>query len=256
MAVAWLLLLSFLAPAAHQPCAGSPSAPKLDHVILVVRDLDRAAAAFEAHGFRIKPGRLHPNNLLNKHIKFRDGSEIELMTVKGRGLDGMARGYQEMLAAGEGGVYLAMSAADPAALRAAAVRAQLVPRQRNYGPWTFTSFPASAASAVFFTSGGSAPVDPEALVSHAPDVTGLADVWVEAGPELGELLAALGASNCGPAPRSDGPPGTRWALARGSVVIVPPRNPARRRLLGATLQRRATGGAKIYPHPAFWLRYQ
>src|SRR5688500_11737897 len=104
-----MLLLALMlqaTPAAAQACAGGATAPVLDHVIVVVKDLDNAAAGFERHGFRIKPGRLHPNNLLNKHIKFRDGSSIELMTVKGRALDGMARGYAEYLAAGEGGAYL------------------------------------------------------------------------------------------------------------------------------------------------------
>jgi hypothetical protein len=251
-------LMLHAAPAAGQACVGAASSPALDHVILVVKDLDHAAAGFERHGFRIKPGRLHPNNLLNKHIKFRDGSSIELMTVKGRALDSMARGYAEFLAAGEGGVYLAMGLTDVADTRIAAAHAKLTMRERAYGPWTFLSFASSSpAAAVFFTAGGQPGSDPEALVAHEPDVSGLAEVWLEGGPELGEMLSSLGARHCGEAPRSDGAPGQRWALRRGAVVIVPRRTRARPRLLGVVLERRVPGpDGKVYPHPKLWVRYR
>lgn len=71
-----------VAPAGQGVCVGSPTAPALDHVVLAVRDLDAAAAGFARHGFRSKPGRLHANGLLNRHVKFRDGTGIELMTVR------------------------------------------------------------------------------------------------------------------------------------------------------------------------------
>ena len=54
-------------------------------LVIAVRDLEAAAARFAALGCRLKPGRLHPDNLLNEHLKFRDGSELELMTLAGAG---------------------------------------------------------------------------------------------------------------------------------------------------------------------------
>jgi hypothetical protein len=114
-------------------CTGSARAPALDHVVVVVRDLDAAATAFRAAGFRIKPGRLHANNLLNRHIKFRDGSEIELMTVSGPPRDGMAQRYAALLAAGEGGVYVALKVNDIDEAETAAQRAGLATRRSARG---------------------------------------------------------------------------------------------------------------------------
>ena len=57
------------------------SPPRLDHVVMVVAELDSAEARLAPLGFRIKPGRLHPDNLLNAHVKFADGTELELRRV-------------------------------------------------------------------------------------------------------------------------------------------------------------------------------
>jgi hypothetical protein len=69
---------------------------------------------------------LHPDGLLNRHIKFRDGTEVELMTVSGAPRSRMARDYASLLAAGEGGVYAALWTNDMAASRLPGHRAQRV----------------------------------------------------------------------------------------------------------------------------------
>src|SRR5512134_3767719 len=101
---ALLLIQAITAPAACE----APNAPALDHAIVVVNNLDAASDAFRRAGFRIKRGRLHANGLLNNHIKFRDGTEIELMTVRGRPGDDMARRYAGLMAGGDRGVYVAL----------------------------------------------------------------------------------------------------------------------------------------------------
>lgn len=240
----------------RQACTGAASAPALDHVILVVRDLDGAGAAFEERGFRLKPGRLHANNLLNRHIKFRDGTEIELMTVRGRAGDAMARDYADLLAAGEGGVYVALRVPDIAAAQREAEGLRLETRRSASGPWRFLSFPpTSPAAAVFFSAGAGAVQDPDSLLSHDPDVAGLAEAWVEGGPALGELLTRLGATRCGAARSPDGRTGERWALSRGTLVVVPARGPARPRVLGVVLRSRAPREIVRYPYGGFWVRY-
>jgi hypothetical protein len=93
----------------HAGCVGGPAAPALDHVVIVVRDIEAASAGFAREGFRLKHGRLHANNLLNRHIKFRDGTGIELMTVVGEPGDAMAGRYVQLLRDGEGGVYVALA---------------------------------------------------------------------------------------------------------------------------------------------------
>jgi hypothetical protein len=239
-----------------QPCVASRSAPALDHVVLAVRDLDRASAPFRAHGFRLKPGRLHGNNLLNRHVKFRDGSSLELMTVQGEPRDAMARDYAELAAAGEGGVYVALRVESLARPVKAAGALDLDSRESGSGPWRFLSFsPPSPAAAVFFSAGSGVVQDPEALVSHEPDVTGLAEAWLEGGSELAALLERLGATRCGPARSPDGRTGERLALSRGSIVVVKPSS-ARPRVLGVVLRLRQAGGGTVWPHPSFWVQYR
>ena len=253
------LVLTSLLPGAvpQQHCVGAPSSPALDHVVVVVRDLELASAAFESQGFRLKPGRLHANNLLNRHIKFRDGSEIELMNVKGAPGDAMAKRYAALIESGEDAVYVALKVPDIASPQREVARLGLEAHQSASGSWRFLGFPSSSpAAAVFFSDGDAAIKDPPALVSHHPDVAGLAEAWIEGGSALGELLAGLGATRCGAARSFDGEVGVRWALSRGTIVIVPGRPPARPRLLGVVLQRRAAGETPVYRYREFWVRYE
>ena len=74
------LAASFTLGGPPAACVADSSAPRLDHVIIAVRDLDAASAGFVRHGFRLKPGRLHANGLLNRHIKFRDGTEQNFLS--------------------------------------------------------------------------------------------------------------------------------------------------------------------------------
>jgi hypothetical protein len=151
---------------------------------------------------------------------------------------------------------LPVSALSPAERAATALR--LGPRRSSSGPWRFLSFPsASPAAAIFFSSGGAPVRDADSVVSHVPPVDGLAEVWIEGGPAVGELLAALGAASCGSARGPDGRVGRRWTLSRGSLVVVPARRGVRPRVLGAVLRSRARGPSRVvYPHETFWLQYR
>ena len=89
---------------------GSPAMSQvqgLDHIPIVVRDLDRAAADFSALGFALKPGRPHANGLLNVHAKFRDGTELELITATAP-TDELSRRYLDWLKRGEGPALLGL----------------------------------------------------------------------------------------------------------------------------------------------------
>jgi hypothetical protein len=107
----------------HPKCrTAGAGVPRLDHAIVVVRNLDSAAPRFEDLGFRFKLGRLHPDSLLNRHIKFRDRTELELMTPAGAPTDRIASEYAALLATGEKGVYAALWVDDMGAVKAAARR--------------------------------------------------------------------------------------------------------------------------------------
>jgi catechol 2,3-dioxygenase-like lactoylglutathione lyase family enzyme len=252
--------LMSLAPslADAQVCTPNPAAPALDHVVLVVSDLDQATSGFHGLGFRLKQGRLHANNLLNRHIKFRDGSSIELMTVAGEPRDEMARAYSRLAVEGDGGVYVALKVSSTSSPLSTADSLELNPQTSSSGPWQFVGFDVgSPAAAVFFSAGGANLQDPDSLVSHTPQVTGLVEAWVEGGPELITLLEKLGASRCRPDRGPDGRLGQRLLLSRGAIVVVPMRAGVRPRVLGAHLasSRVVRTPTTIWPHPTFWLSY-
>lgn len=239
------------------PSCQAPSAPALDHAIVAVRDLEAASDSFRRAGFRIKAGRLHPNGLLNGHIKFPDGTELELMTVRGAAGDDMARRYAAIMAAGDVGAYVALSVADLAPVERHTAAAGLVTRRSSSGPWQFLSFAdASPAVAVFFTAGNAPVADADSIFRHRPRVTALAEVWVEGGAELGALLQRLGSVPCGEVRGPDGRAGQRWALSRGTIVIVPHPGNARPRVLGAVLEAPGDESRTVRPLPGFWIQYR
>jgi hypothetical protein len=243
------------AAVAHPECRGAPSAPGLSHVVLAVDDLEGASAEFRRLGFRLKDGRLHANNLLNRHVKFRDGSGIELMSVQGTPGDDMARRYAALARTG-GGVYVALDASNAEAPASAAGVLGLEVQRSSSGSWQFISFPdTSAAAAVFFAVGVPVIRDPESLVSHSPDTRGIAEAWVEGGTELIELLEQLGATRCGTTTGPDGQTGERLGLSRGTLVIVPGRPAHRHQVLGVVLSLNAPGESRVWPERQFWIRY-
>ena len=79
----------------------------LDHIVLAVNDLDATAAKYRTFGFALKPGRPHENGIRNEHVKFTDGTEIELLTAP-TATDAMTRQYRQHLADGDGPAFLSL----------------------------------------------------------------------------------------------------------------------------------------------------
>ena len=242
-------------------CSPSQRAPHLDHVIVVVQNLDSARAHLGRLGFRIKAGRAHPNHLLNFHVKFLDGTELEVMSLTGEPLDQNAEDYADLLAAGEGGAYVALRAANLDSVAAAGDRAGLSSRRSASGTWRFLSFaPYSDASGVFFGSGWRAPADPDSIVQHRNRAQSLRQAWVEGGPALEALLLDVGAAPCDSVMLPDGRKGIEWMLASGSLVVVPTHSePPRPRPVGVLLTTRSRSfrpPAPGMPLPEFWIVFQ
>ena len=248
-----MLAIALLAQLTFTHCDAAPNAPALDHAIIVARDVDKMADTFRAHGFRTKRGRLHANGLDNRHIKFPDGTEIELMTVRGTPRDAMATRYADLMRAGDGGVYVALKVKTVGEAERRAAIAKLSTRRSGSGPWQFLGFNDNAAAAVFFNSGDAAVQDADSIFAHEPRVTGLSEIWVEGGPQLIGLLRSLGAVDCGRAKAPDGREGRRLRLSKGRLVVVPSRGSERPRVLGAVLNRKRCSGSVRYPIANFWL---
>jgi len=153
-ALAILLFFSSLA-SAQAPIQG------LDHIPIVVRDLDRAAADFSALGFVLKPGRPHANGLRNVHAKFPDGTELELITPRAP-VDELSRRYVEWLRQGEGPVSLGLFA----------------PRSAP-----------SSMEGIFFDKRQKSPTDRPEHFAHPNGASTLAAVWLAGSPAEPQLIA-------------------------------------------------------------------
>jgi hypothetical protein len=86
----------------HQAAVGG-----LDHIPIAVSDLEGAAARYRSLGFALKPGRPHDNGIRNQHVKFTDGTELELITAP-EARDPLTRTYRQHLADGDGPAFLAL----------------------------------------------------------------------------------------------------------------------------------------------------
>ena len=114
--LAWTAWISGTVGADDGAKQGQAVVQGLDHLVIVVESLERSSRQFQALGFTLKPGRIHDNGIRNRHIKFVDGTEIELLTV-GEPVDALTREYAARLRRhGDGPVFLALFAPDLDAL--------------------------------------------------------------------------------------------------------------------------------------------
>jgi len=234
-----LVFLSASAVGAQGPCPPPDSARvAVDHVPVAVRDLDAAVADFRALGFSFKPGRPHPNGILNQHLKFRDGTEVELITATGP-RDTLARDYVEFLRGGEGGAFAALEGAPDSVF---AALEGVTPGVRagggGYARWVDWRY-GDPLRYLFIIRLDSRPVDLPEQVTHANTAIRLHAIWLrraDTGPER-RLLARLGGRVC---PSAVALPAGRAAEVRlrtGSVYLVADGTAeTRRAVAGVTLE--------------------
>jgi hypothetical protein len=89
----------------------------LDHIPIAVKDLERAGDDYRKLGFTLKPGRAHENGIRNLHAKFKDGSELELITAA-EARDAMTAGHLAHLRKGDGPADIGFHAPDREAVAA------------------------------------------------------------------------------------------------------------------------------------------
>ena len=246
-----LLALSLLVPRSRPgtgpgpppvpSCAAPDARVRIDHVVVAVASLDAATTSLRALGFTVKEGALHRNGLRNRHVKFEDGSYLELMAVEAPPLDSVAGAYASFLDEGEGGAFLALRA-DPAAVMAAAAELGLGTRVDRGRAFDIVTVADDAFTPVFFLRYGRPVSDPPAILAHGNGATGIAEVRIEGGKELAPLLTALGARPCDRAPAGDGPDPLTLGVGGGRIAIVPGTG-GRPRVLAVRLRRDGSRGA-------------
>ena len=189
------------AQTSHDLCRTPGSGMSVDHVVIGVSDLESAAGDFQSLGFRLKPGRLHPNGLTNAHVKFADGTALELMSLEGEPTDPVAFAYATFLRNGEGGAFLAIEA-EPDRVTEAANILGLPSQLTRSGPFTWVTVddsdgnPDVEPSPVFFISYLDRPADPDSLLVHDVGAIGIGSVLLDATGSLADLLTLMGAADC------------------------------------------------------------
>jgi hypothetical protein len=217
--------------------APDPAVTGLDHVPIAVGDLARAADDYRALGFALKPGRPHDNGIQNQHVKFIDGSELELITAP-EARDALTTTYRRHLEGGDGPAFLALFAPRMpyAAERLSAAK---VPHASNGGA---IDFPRSSGLGYLFLSGrNKSPTDLPEHFAHANTAQSFISVWLAAADLSRErrLLQAVGATFLETDVRVPDPARTTVArLAEGDVVFLPGARQLvpGRRIVGATLR--------------------
>jgi hypothetical protein len=218
--IAALMALALAAPAAPAEREASPS-PRiplaLDHASVAVADLAAAAAAYAKLGFTLKPGRPHANSIANRHCKFLDGTELELITaVEPR--DSLAAEYLRFLAQGDGGAFAALRCAG---IESLAARLGEPLRIDRAGPLSASWPQGHPLRCLWFLQLPRIWVDRPEYTGHANTAQRLRAVWIrrDRGSEVDRLCAALGyEARAVPWPQ----PGSRAiGLDTGEIYVVP-----------------------------------
>ena len=205
--------------------ASSQQRPKLlagiDHVPVAVRDLERAAEIYRRLGFVLKPGTPHANGIRNLHAKFRDGTEIELITAP-KAVDALTRTYLEHLKQGDGPAFLALHTPYGRAL------AETIPDDH------------AARRYIFFGGLNHSPTDRPEHFQHPNTAESLVSVWLAADDFAAELdlLSRAGFSTQPETVRT--PQAARVPVARlgsSTLVFLPGsrQTVSGRRIVGATV---------------------
>jgi hypothetical protein len=127
-------------------------------VNIAVADLDRASADYAHLGFALKDGRPHPDGIRNRHVKFRDGTEIELITAPAA-TDTLTTHYRQLIEKGDGPAFLAL----------------------DVEPRPLADFPfETPLGYVFFAGMNQSPTDRPEHFAHANGATSLAGVTMSA----------------------------------------------------------------------------
>ncbi len=240
------------------PRLESPLILGLDHIPLAVTDLEAATERYRQLGFVLKPGRPHENGIRNQHVKFSDGTEIELITAP-EARDALTTEYLRHLAKGDGPAFVSFFA--PELNRVAEeFDAQGRAYRRSGG---LLSFPeGDGLRYIFFGQRNSSPTDRSEHFRHANGAEGLIGVWIAGDGLVAErtLLTGLGAALADDDVHVPEPlQGSVARFPQGEVVLLPGRCQLvpGRPIVGATIRVRdlellqlALAGGPWDPPPA------
>ncbi len=240
----WVLLpAAWLASTAMSAAAPAALVQGMDHMPLAVRNLDQARSDFEKLGFVLKPGRHHDDGIRNAHVKFADGTEIELITAAAP-TDALAAEYADFLKSGDGPAFWSLYSADLDRLTSRLAALGLTPH--NDGD-VVTFSQAALPHRLFFADRARSPTDKPAYFIHPNTAYRLAGVWLAGAAPEASLMQTLGAIRTGgPVCAPFAARGVSLSLPEATVVFVSNTAalPSPRSLIGATVMVRNLNTAR------------
>ena len=232
--------------AACRALAAEPMIVGLDHVPIAVADLRQAETDFRRLGFVLKPGRSHGNGIHNSHVKFADGTELELITAA-QAVDLLTTEYREWIRQGDGPVFLGLYAPDRAAASSRLLASGAIATPEWIG------FAAEDPRHWLFVSGRQhSPTDKPEHFRHPNGARRLAGVWLAGADAIVPLLdtAPTAAARCGPLGRA-----VQAVTLPEAEVLMLPVGAASRRVAAVILEvasiavtRQVLAGAGVVTH--------
>ncbi len=204
---------------------------RIDHVITLVSNLDRAMDDFSAEGFFVKPGHLHSNGLINAHIKFNNYSSFELMSIEGDATDKLAKEYESLLKNGDGGVYLALSGLKMDSLVSilSAMHVKYVVSRGKQ--WSYMTFPNHSELAhLFFIEYHFDQRYFKDVVDHKNGLEKINSVYIEGSVGVIEFLKGVGLQCSGLISDNEFGIGTEFLTNTGNVIVIPKKDLNRSRI--------------------------
>lgn len=169
-----------------------PSIIGIDHIPVAVKNLDQATNAYQKLGFSLKPGQLHKNGIRNNHVKFKDGSGLELLSPPSNSKDAQTSYYLDHLKQGDGPAYISFHARDIDKLIAALNASGF--EFKNDGAITLND---PKLGFIFFVKDNRSPSDKPKHFAHPNSAIAMTAVWLALDDEtcnsLTRLLTVLGA---------------------------------------------------------------
>ncbi len=172
-------------------------------------------------GFTLKPGRFHDDGIRDNHVKFPDGSGIELLAPPEHAVDEMTVNYLALLHQGDGPAYISFHARNTDQLTGALSGSGFPFKQEDV---IFLDDP--VLSFLFFDQDNRSPTDEPQHFVHANGAIAMTRVWLavdaEARRHLTKLLLALGARSTVERVFAPDPiEATAFTVQNGHVVLLP-----------------------------------
>ncbi len=194
------------------PSLGKSQSLRIDHVVAVYSDLTKAIARYESNGFKIKQGRLHSNGLINAHIKFKNNTALELMSLTKDASGPIPNAYRRFLSTQEGGTYLVLTGW-PIKKLAIELKKQSINFSTTLGPnWNYLVFEkGSGLEHVFFIEYLKPIYDKLEYFQHKNAADGFLEVVIDGDERLHVLFKLLQLEQL-----NDGV----WATPTGRIKVV------------------------------------